>query len=63
MIKSREVRAINGALKLPLRDSKAGIIRINKRKLLKETIKRDSTIPANKSPTIETISDGNGSAR
>jgi len=59
IMKSLEVRAINGPLKLPLRDSKAGIIRIKRRKLLKETIKRESTIPANISPTMETISDGN----
>ena len=58
IIKSLEVRAINGPLKLPLRESKAGIIRINKRKLLNETIKRESTIPAQISPTIETISEG-----
>ncbi len=59
IMKSLEVRAINGPLKLPLRESKAGIIRINRRKLLNETIKRESTIPAKISPTMETISDGN----
>ncbi len=58
IMKSLEVRAINGPLKLPLRDNKAGIIRINKRKLLNEIIKRESTIPARISPTMETISDG-----
>ncbi len=58
IMKSLEVRAINGLLRLPLRESKAGIIRINKRKLLNETIKRDNTIPARISPTMETISDG-----
>ena len=59
IMKSLEVRAINGPLRLPLRESKAGIIRINRRKLLNETIKRESTIPARISPTMETISDGN----
>ena len=59
IMKSLEVRAINGPLKLPLRESKAGIIRINRRKLLNETIRRESTIPARISPTMETISDGN----
>jgi len=59
IMKSLEVRAIKGPLKLPLRESKAGIIRINRRKLLNETIKRVRTIPAKISPTIETISDGN----
>ena len=59
IIKSLEVRAMKGPLKLPLRDNSAGMIRINKRKLLNETIKRESMIPARISPTIETISDGN----
>ncbi len=59
IIKSREVLAINGPLKLPLRESKAGTIKINKRKLSNETINRDSTIPARISPTMETISEGN----
>lgn len=58
IIKSREVRAIKGPLKLPLRDNRAGIIKINKRKLLNEIIKSDNTIPARISPTMETISDG-----
>jgi hypothetical protein len=58
IIRSREVRAIKGPLKLPLRDNNAGIIKINRRKLLKETIKRERTIPARISPTMETISEG-----
>jgi hypothetical protein len=58
IIKSREVRAMKGPLKFPLRDNKAGIIKINKRKLLNETINRERTIPARISPTMETISDG-----
>jgi len=58
IMKSLDVLAVKGPLKLPLRESKAGIIRINKRKLLNETIKRESTIPARISPTMETISDG-----
>jgi len=58
IMKSLEVRAMNGPLKLPLRDNRAGIMRINKRKLLNETINRDSTIPAKRSPTMETNSEG-----
>ena len=58
IIKSLEVLAIKGPLKFPLSESKAGIIRISIRKLSKETIKIERTIPAKISPTIETISDG-----
>jgi hypothetical protein len=56
--KSREVLAINGPLKLPLRDNRAGTIKIRTRKLAKCIIKSDRIIPAKRSPTIETISDG-----
>ena len=58
IIKSLEVLAIKGPLKFPLSESKAGIIRISIRKLSKEIIKIERTIPAKISPTIETISDG-----
>ena len=56
--RSRDVLAMNGPLKLPLRDKRAGIINIKTIKLSKGRIKSDKTIPANRSPTIETISDG-----
>ena len=56
--RSRDVLAMNGPLKLPLRDKRAGIINIKTIKLSKGRIKSDKTIPAKRSPTIETISDG-----
>jgi len=56
--KSREVLAMNGPLKLPLKDKRAGTINIKTRKLAKRIIKSDRIIPAKRSPTIETISDG-----
>jgi len=61
IIKSLDVLAIKGLLKFPLSESKAGIIRISIRKLSKETIKIERTIPAKIFPTIETISDGKAS--
>ncbi len=56
--KSREVLAIKGPLKLPLRDKRAGIINIKTIKLAKRIIKSERIIPAKISPMIETISDG-----
>lgn len=56
--RSRDVLAMNGPLKLPLKDRRAGIINNKTRKLSKGRIKSDKTIPANRSPTIETTSDG-----
>ena len=58
IIKSREVLAINGPLKLPLKDKRAGIIRIKTGKLLKGRIKIESTMPAKISPIIDIISEG-----
>ncbi len=58
IIKSRDVLAINGPLKLPLRDKRAGTINIKTRKLANRIIKSDRIIPARRSPTIETTSDG-----
>jgi hypothetical protein len=58
IIKSRDVLAINGPLKLPLNDRRAGIISNNARKLLNGKIRIESTNPAKRSPTIETISEG-----
>ena len=56
--RSRDVLAMKGPLKLPLRDNKAGIINNKTIKLSKGKIKSDKTIPARRSPTMETISDG-----
>ena len=58
IIKSREVLAINGPLKLPLKDKRAGIIKIKTRKLLKGRIKIESIKPAKISPIIDIISEG-----
>lgn len=58
IMKSREVLAINGPLKLPLRDRRAGIIKIKAKKLLNGKIKTESTKPAKISPIIDIISDG-----
>ncbi len=58
IIKSREVLAINGPLKLPLKDRRAGIIKIKIKKLVKGKIKIESTTPAKISPIIETTSEG-----
>ena len=59
IIKSFDVRAINGPEIFPLKDNKAGIISIRIIKLLKGKINRISIIPAKISPIIETISEGN----
>lgn len=56
--KSREVLAMNGPLKLPLKDNRAGIIKIKTTKLSRGKINNDKIIPANKSPIIEIVSDG-----
>ena len=58
MMKSREVLAIKGPLKFPLNDKRAGINNIKTRKLSKGIIKSESTIPAKRSPIMDTISDG-----
>ena len=58
IIRSREVLAIKGPLRFPLKDRSAGIIKIRVMKLSKGMIKSDKTIPAKRSPIIETISDG-----
>ncbi|KKL95239.1 hypothetical protein LCGC14_1856600 [marine sediment metagenome] len=58
IIKSREVLAINGPLKLPLKDRRAGIIKIKTKKLSKGKIKIESTKPAKISPIIDITSDG-----
>jgi len=58
IIKSREVLAINGPLKLPLKDKRAGIIKIKTKKLSKGKIKIESIKPANISPIIDITSDG-----
>jgi hypothetical protein len=59
MIKSREVLAIKGPLKLPLSDNKAGMINIKRIKLSNGIIRSESIIPAKISPIIDTISEGN----
>jgi hypothetical protein len=56
--KSREVLAMNGPLKLPLRDKRAGTINIKTRKLVNCIITSDRIIPAKISPMIDIISDG-----
>jgi hypothetical protein len=56
--KSREVLAINGPLKFPLKDKSAGIINIKTRKLSNGKISKERIIPARISPIIETSSDG-----
>ena len=58
IIMSRDVLAMKGPLKLPLRVSRAGIINIRTRKLLNGNIKKVRTNPAKRSPKIEIISDG-----
>lgn len=58
IIKSRDVLAINGPLKLPLKDKRAGTIRIKTTKLLKGKIKIERTKPAKMSPIIDMISEG-----
>ena len=58
-IKSRDVLAMKGPLKLPLKERRAGIIRIKRIKLSNGRIKTVRTIPASISPTIEIISEGN----
>ena len=58
IMKFLDVLAINGPLKLPLKDRRAGIIRIKTWKLLKGRIKIESTKPAKISPIIDIISEG-----
>lgn len=58
IIKSREVLAIKGPLKLPLNDKSAGIINIKTRKLSNGKISSERTIPAKISPIIDISSDG-----
>ena len=58
IMKSLDVLAMNGPLKLPLKDRRAGIISIKIRKLLKGRIKIESIKPAKISPIIDIISEG-----
>ncbi|MBA7545608.1 hypothetical protein ES705_37977 [subsurface metagenome] len=58
IIKSLDVLAINGPLKLPLKDKRAGIIKIKTKKLLKGKIKIESIKPAKISPIMDIISEG-----
>lgn len=57
-MKSLDVLAIKGPLRLPLNDNNAGMININIEKLSKGRIKSVRTIPAAIPPTSETISEG-----
>jgi len=49
---------MNGPLKFPLSERRAGIINIKTGKLSKGKISRERIIPARISPTIEITSDG-----
>jgi len=58
IIRSREVLAIKGPLRFPLKERSAGIIRMRATNESKGIIKSERIIPANISPIIETDSDG-----
>ena len=58
MMRSLDVLAIYGPLKLPRKERRAGTIKIKTKKLLKGKIKIESTKPAKISPIIDIISDG-----
>ncbi len=58
IMRSLDVLAINGPLKLPRRERRAGTIKIKIKKLLKGKIKIESTKPAKISPIIDMTSDG-----
>ncbi len=58
IIKSLDVLAIKGPLRLPLNDSKAGTIKIKTKKLSNGSIKSVKTIPARILPIMETVSEG-----